>query len=940
MKPLYSSIVGAAFLFVGAVSIQALETPFTAYKDGYAAVSLYTGNSRTLLVRSGDYKAWVSHALADGSGQGLLKAHLQVYVKDVVKDGKLIVWLGSSLTTLENQTHFTDLRTRDTVGSIDLLGSKHIQAMIDIPLSAAFVKSIVDGNSTGLVLEGGSGLDAELGALESSHGAILYLDYGSANPAAQAKLVDSVAAALASKYAAELKGGKGDKGDLGTKGDAGPQGAQGLQGINGIKGDKGEPGDSPTLFNLVLDRGQRANYSFDAFRGLPQTTPDSSGQGNTLTLSINGLTKVQKSAGDSAILFIGAGYASAPNTQSLNPYKEISVSAQLRLTADHVADSQTVISKANQYEIAIYNQRLRCRFKTVLGSFDWVGSTKIDTGWHTIQASYDGDAIRLFLDGVQSAFQQYPNGPVAADSGALFVGARNATDYMMWGTIDNVKILSYAVGKQDSIGLIPGLLTRSQLLADSVTGLDARLGAKSDTSHGHAISKISGLQSALDAKANLSGAGFSGNVGIGTSTPGAPLAIEINGSTVAKDTTLARFTYKTNTGRSADLHIDFRGASAGDGSLAFRESRADKDFLTVNMLSNPSVEPKVVFPTGKVGIGISSPAGYLDVRPQDTTAGKPGAPTVISAQAGAIGKPGGNLVLSSGANGPGSGNGHLIFAVGSNIDASGMVVSGEAMRIDSTGNIGIGISKPTAVLNIHRDGLATDLVRIQGNSSGNAPLKALSLRHNNTPNAGNVGQAVDIDFTVERSDLSAQIEAARIRAGKESDFTSAANADSYLGFYTTKDGAIAEKIRINSSGDLQASRAIFLNNSTANGMMISDSAKIKAAGPQNFLRILKNDGVFGSNAVVGNLYVYATNAANHGKAQSDVYAVATTGNGISNSLFQNIITQARMDGGGTSPVQSINIANDGSSGAILFQITKNTGVDSLEVYATFVGTVH
>ncbi len=669
---------------IGVKSASAIETPFTPYKDGYAATSVYTGNSRTLLVRGGDYKAWISHALADGAGQGLLKAHIQIYVKDVVKDGKLIVWLGSSLNALENQTRFTDLRTKDTVGSVDLAAAKHIQAMVDIPLNAAFIKSVVDGNYTGLILEGASGLDAELGALEGSHGAILYLDYGAIDLTLQAKFVDSVAASLATKHTAELKGGKGDKGDVGTKGETGPQGSQGLQGINGIKGDKGDAGDSPTLFNLVLDRAQRAFYTFDIFRGLPQTTPDSSGQGNTMTLATNGLSKIEKSPGDSAVLFIGSGYASAANSQSLNPYKEITLSARVRLSVEGATDSQTVISKPRQYELAIMNKRLRVRFKTVLGAFDWMGDGKIDSGWHTVEASYDGAAVRTFVDGLQTFYTHYPKGPLAADTDALYLGAETPSVYGFHGTLDSVKVLSYSVNTQDSLRLLPGVLTHFQVLADSVAGFDAKVNGNVD--------------SRLAAKADLTGANFSGKVGIGTNAPTSALDVDVTGPSYTQDTTLARFTHRTTGGRTADLHIDYRGSS-GDGTLAFREDRAAKDFMIVNMLST-GPGSRVIFPTGRVGIGPNNPAGYLDVRPDTSKTPAAGLPTVIAAQGGTTGKPGGNLVLNSGPNGLGSGNGKILFGVGANVDAAGNIVSGERMRIDSLGNVGIGTSNPQQALHV------------------------------------------------------------------------------------------------------------------------------------------------------------------------------------------------------------------------------------------------
>ena len=792
----------------------AVETPFTAYKDGHASSSAYTGNARTMMVRAGDFKGWVAHALADGSGQGLQRARLQVYVKDVIHDGKLTAWLGSSLSTLENQTHLTDLQAKDTVGSAALSASKHIQGMVDIPLNSVFLKSVADGTYMGLVLEGSGGLDAEIGALEGSHGAILYLDYKAGVEIPEKTWVDSVAKSLAENHGAALRGAGGPKGETGP---AGPQGPQGPQCPNGIRGDKGDPGDSPTLFNLVLDRGKRAYYTFDVFRGLPQTTPDSSGQGNTLTLATNGLTKVEKAPGDSAILFIG-GHASAANAQSLNPYKEITLSARVRQSVEGATDSQTVISKPGQYELAIFNKRLRARFKTVLGGYEWTGDGKVDSGWHSVQASYDGSAVRLSVDGAQTSFARRPEGPLSADTAALHVGARAVGAYGFRGMLDSVQVLSYSVGAQDSLALIPGRLTQSQLQADSVSGFDAKVN--------------SNVNSRFSAKANLSGAAFTGFVGFGTASPRAPVDVDVTGSTFAKDTTLARFTYRTPGGRSADLMVDYRGSSSGDGTLAFREDRAGKDFMTVNMLGTGRGS-RVAFPNSPVHIlgGIADSA-------------KGGGTTILSAQAGGKGNDGGNLLLNAGPNGLGGGNGIIAFGIGGILDEVAQTVSNEKMRIDRQGRVGIGTSNPATavhirnnvpaddgehsvlqvdrngnnnstdpsygigfrmqagaptrvyarsgngfpldlgtsgnpqavsildngnvgvnapaplgVFHVQRDSHQGDMVRIQGNAEGNNPLRALALRHANTPNAGNVGQAVDIDFSMEQADASAQVDA-------------------------------------------------------------------------------------------------------------------------------------------------------------------------------------
>ncbi len=432
-------INGAAF---------AVETPFTPFKDGYANPSLYNGTSKTLIVRAGDSKGWVAHALGDGAATGLQKARLQVYVKDVIKDGTLRVYLAANLNFLENQTRFENLKSADSLGSVHIGAAKDIQTMVSIPLAPAVLAKIADGSFGGLILVGADGLDAEIGALEGAHGALLFLDYAAGSTGKiDSMLADTVAGVLAAKYGSVLigpAGAKGAKGDAGAAGAVGPVGASGSAGVKGdkgdsgvagAKGDKGDKGDAGAsadqapIFNLILDRGARALYSFDRFgtAGANRTSPDSSGNGNTLVLSTDGTSRIENAPGDSAVQFLGNGYATTPNSASLSPYQAIALSASVKLSTEAPPDSQTLVAKSGQYEMAVIGSKLRCRFKTVSSDWAWVGDGTITGGVTTkVAASYDGSAVRTYINGVQVSYTPYSKGPIALDTAPLFVGARDA----------------------------------------------------------------------------------------------------------------------------------------------------------------------------------------------------------------------------------------------------------------------------------------------------------------------------------------------------------------------------------------------------------------------------------------------------------------------------------------------------------------------------------
>jgi hypothetical protein len=81
--------------------------------------------------------------------------------------------------------------------------------------------------------------------------------------------------------------------------------------------------------------------------------------------------------------------------------------------------------------------------------------------------------------------------------------------------------------------------------------------------------------------------------------------------------------------------------------------------------------------------------------------------------------------------------------------------------------------------------------------------------------------------------------------------------------------------------------------------------------------------VFGNSILVGHFYVYV-NGASGANGFAGVYAVQTTGDGTTAATLTAVSSVTR----GTSPVSSVQIANDGSSGAVKLTITyiNNSGV--------------
>ncbi|MEO7423537.1 MAG: tail fiber domain-containing protein [Fibrobacteria bacterium] len=424
-----SLAVKAAILMMLAVPHSwALESVYTPVKDGYADPQHFNGSTRTLKVRSGDSKGWVQYALPSASGEDLVSARVSVYIRDVVRDGSLKVFLAASPRGLEYQTRFDELQSVGAVvGGVVIKARDHIQEQVSIVLSNEFTKAVTSGGFYGLLLEGADGLDAEISALEDSRGPLLYLSYAGGGRIDQ-KTYDSLAAHVIAQNGGSIQAVTGPKGSDGSPGPKGDPGAIGPVGPTGPPGPAGPPG----------------------LKGEP-------GSAGSVGLQ---------------------GPAGAAGPQGL-------------------------------------------------------------TG---------------------------PAGPSGAAA---------------------------------TLSQIPGKATKAQIFADSVSGLQEKLDEKASTS-------------ALAGKANLNGASFTGKVGIGNAAPHSPLQVDATLALALSDTTIADLVARTSGGRCVNLRIDYRGATTGDGTLMFREDRADADFMLVNMLKT-GLGQRVAFPTGNVGIATVNPLYKLDV---------------------------------------------------------------------------------------------------------------------------------------------------------------------------------------------------------------------------------------------------------------------------------------------------------------------------------------
>ncbi|MDP6584027.1 MAG: hypothetical protein QF535_05180, partial [Anaerolineales bacterium] len=235
----------------------------------------------------------------------------------------------------------------------------------------------------------------------------------------------------------------------------------------------------------------------------------------------------------------------------------------------------------------------------------------------------------------------------------------------------------------------------------------------------------------------------SGRVGIGTTSPTVPLEVE-GGATTALFTSGASGTRgRISIGRTAaeaaitvteTANSVFTGTAEGDFTLGSLTS--GKDTVIGNIADNKI--NLMLDSAGNVGIGTTDPLGPVHIHQGSLAAYDPDDPatwaTLKVSQADSAGgdasggirfqsvtdahaAPGIAGVFDSG----GSGTGHLVFITAEdNADY-------ERMRIDSSGNVGIGTTSPVELLEVNKDQNAATGIMVNNTNTGNAARSTLRL---------------------------------------------------------------------------------------------------------------------------------------------------------------------------------------------------------------------
>jgi hypothetical protein len=193
----------------------------------------------------------------------------------------------------------------------------------------------------------------------------------------------------------------------------------------------------------------------------------------------------------------------------------------------------------------------------------------------------------------------------------------------------------------------------------------------------------------------------SGNVGIGTTSPGAKL--QINGTLLVNNDNFDGITSRGASGNSIEFRLQNTNFNARNWNI-FSSGGGPAPVGCFGIYDDTSAATRMVIdPSGNVGIGTTNPVGALDVY--------------------------NGVFIHGGANYPPTGSGLEILKINDNLGTFSMIKNpgrlegelrfygtpvsiysgaNERMRITSNGNVGIGTASPTHLLTVGTSGAGCD----------------------------------------------------------------------------------------------------------------------------------------------------------------------------------------------------------------------------------------
>jgi hypothetical protein len=194
-------------------------------------------------------------------------------------------------------------------------------------------------------------------------------------------------------------------------------------------------------------------YSFN--EGFGSTANDSSGNGNNGIL-VNGATWSTGHSGSAVNLDGINDYVNAGNIAALNGLTAVTVSAWVKGSVGSASADAVIVAKDAAFALVVGLDSLhKAQFGVKSGSA-WYGfpasTTNVDDGnFHFLTGVYDGNTLRVYVDGIQQGSQNIGNLTLNAPSANLEIGSCiggpdcSASGEMWSGIVDDVRIYNRAL---------------------------------------------------------------------------------------------------------------------------------------------------------------------------------------------------------------------------------------------------------------------------------------------------------------------------------------------------------------------------------------------------------------------------------------------------------------------------------------------------------------
>jgi hypothetical protein len=390
-----------------------------------------------------------------------------------------------------------------------------------------------------------------------------------------------------------------------------------------------------------------------------------------------------------------------------------------------------------------------------------------------------GSDLEIYHNGTDSKIYDGGTGNLTLESNGTQIELKSTTGDMVRAVKDDEVVLFYS---------------GSRKLATTATGIDVTGNVVSDGASldGAVVINESGadvdfrIESDTNANAFFL-EGSSGNVGIGTASPSASLQL---GST-SKTADSMIYTAAGNGAYKTGLVYETSGQNAGfvgfnkTGSTYLGIPDSTSGFSTTSsvplVFATNNNERMRIDSSGNVGIGITPTGGGGGKHALDVDGPVVARGGVASNQTSAGALDFVSDVLRVRSWGATSGTGEIAFRTGGG-DGS---VDSEAMRIDSSGNVGIGEDDPKTILHTYGTSSTTyDPLAVGGQNT------SATLRIQNASTAANTFSSIDFNTNNNRV-------VNRIVSSHGSTTT-----DGFLAFITEGSGITAEAMRIDSSGNV------------------------------------------------------------------------------------------------------------------------------------------